>query len=255
MPSVWNVAQYERYRGERGRPFLDLLGRVNAGSVGRAVDLGSGTGELTALLLERWPSAHVLGVDSSEAMLAAARPRSVPGKLEFVAGDASTWRPDAPCDLIFSNALLQWVPDHDALIPRLAGALASGGTLAVQMPGNFDAPSHVILDQVLVDRGLTHLRRTPPVKPVSWYAETLLGLGMTVDAWETTYMHVLHGEDPVLEWVKGTALTPILGNLDGDAKAGFLADYSARLRDAYPRGAQGKTLFPFRRIFFVAVAA
>ena len=248
----WNVSQYERFRCERARPFLDLLARVGDRPVARAVDLGCGTRELTTLLIERWPAAHVVGVDSSEAMLAAARPRAIARRLDFIAGDVSTWHADTRPELIFSNAVLQWVPDHDALLPRLAGSLAPGGVLAVEMPANFDAPSHRILDEVLGNRGLEHLRRKVPVRPLGWYAETLLALGLDVDAWETTYVHVLRGEDPVLEWVKGTALTPILDRLDGDARAAFLADYGARLHVAYPPTPSGVTLLPFRRLFFVA---
>ncbi len=248
----WNVSQYERFRGERARPFPDLLARVGDRPVARAVDLGCGTGALTTLLVERWPAAQVVGVDSSEAMLAAARPRAIPGHLDFVAGDVSSWHADTPLDLIFSNAVLQWVPDHDALLARLARSLAPGGVLAVQMPANFEAPSHRILADVLADRHLDHLRRQVPVRPLTWYAETLLALGLDVDVWETTYVHVLRGEDPVLEWVKGTALTPILDRLDGDARTAFLADYGARLRVAYPRTSSDVTLLPFRRLFFVA---
>jgi trans-aconitate 2-methyltransferase len=253
---MWNVSQYERYRDERARPFFELLQRVPDTQVQRAVDLGCGTGELTRAIAERWPEATVLGVDSSPDMLAAARPRSMAGRLGFAQGDVRTFA-GGPFDLVVSNATLQWVPDHPALLPRIAALVAPGGTLAVQMPGNFDAPSHTLLAEVvaagpwaakLAAAGAAGARA---VRPVAWYVETLWPLGFEVDAWETTYVHVLPGEDAVLEWTKGTAMRPLLAALEAAEREAFLLEYGARLRRAYPAGPRG-TLFPFRRVFFVA---
>jgi trans-aconitate 2-methyltransferase len=251
----WNVSVYEEFASERARPFLDLLGRVPDGRVESAVDLGCGTGEMTRLLAERWPGAVVLGVDNSPEMLAAARPRAIPGRLSFEPGDAGRFRPAAPVDLLLSNAALHWVPRHDALVPRLAQAVAPGGVLAVQMPANFDAPSHALLRAVAADGPwadkLAGVLAPEPVLPLAAYVDQLLGLGFTVDAWETTYVHILGGDDPVLGWVRGTALRPVLDALGPDESAAFVERYGARLRAAYPAGPRG-TLFPFRRIFFVA---
>jgi trans-aconitate 2-methyltransferase len=252
---AWDVAVYERFAGERARPFLDLVARVPDGPVASVVDLGCGTGELTRLLLDRWPAAFVLGIDNSAAMLAAARPRALAGRLAFEAGDAGRFQPATPVDRLISNAVLHWVPDHDALIPRLAGAVAPGGVLAVQMPANFDAPSHQLMRAVAADGPwapkLARVIAAEPVRPLGFYVETLCGLGLAVDGWETTYLHQLAGPDPVLGWVRGTALRPVLDALDPDESAAFVARYGAELRAAYPPGRHG-TLFPFRRIFFVA---
>jgi len=237
---TWNPGQYGKFADERSRPFFDLLGRVE-GEFASIADLGCGTGELTEALAVRWPGARVIGVDDSREMLAKA-PR---GRVEFVEADLATWRPPGPLGLVFSNAAIQWVPDHEQLLAHWVGMLGPGGVLAVQQPGNFDAPSHVILRELLAERKLEP--RASPVLPLAWYVERLQALGCAVDAWETTYVHVLAGEDPVLEWVKGTALTPYLSRVGPD----FVEEYRRRLGEAYPPGPKG-TLFPFRRLFFVA---
>lgn len=252
---AWDVAQYETFRDERARPFVDLLARVPGARVRSAIDLGCGTGELTRGLLERWPDARIVGVDSSDEMLAAAAPRAVVGRLRFVRGDARSYVPDEPPDLIVSNAVLHWVPDHGPLLARLIAMLAPGGTLAVQMPANFDAASHMLILETAADGPwadkLARVAHHAAVHTLSFYAELLLEAGLAVDAWETVYLHVLPGDDAVLSWVKGTALRPVLALLDEAEKPRFVAAYAARLRAAYPRAAHG-TLFPFRRIFFVA---
>jgi trans-aconitate 2-methyltransferase len=252
----WNVAQYEKFAGERARPFFDLVGRVPDGKVASVIDLGCGTGELTVTLAERWPEAHVLGVDNSPDMLAAARPRAIPGRLQFEPGDAARFRP-APVDRIISNAVLHWVPDHATLFPRLAAAVAPGGALAVQMPANFDSPSHTVARAIAADGPWADklVGKVQPVhvEPVETYARMLLDLGFVVDAWETTYLHVLAGADPVVQWIKGTALRPVLNALGPDETEAFLARCAAGLAAAYPPGPDGRTLFPFRRMFIVAV--
>lgn len=258
--AVWDPAVYQRYGDERARPFVDLLARVGAEAPTQVVDLGCGPGDQTATLLQRWPAAAVTGVDSSAEMLAAAAPRAVPGRLSFVHADLRSWRPPAPVDVVVSNATLQWVPDHLALLPSLAGMLAPGGWLALQVPGNFTAPSHTLLaEQRFSPRWREQVGdgadRAAAVHDSATYARVLLGLpdvALRVDAWETTYLHVLQGPDAVLEWTRGTALRPVLQALDDPAeREAFLAEYAGRLRDAYPAQEWG-TPFPFRRIFVVA---
>ncbi len=262
---MWDPAQYLRFGDERGRPFGDLLARVHAEAPGYVVDLGCGPGHLTAILAERWPRARVLGVDSSAEMIAAAGALGSAtsagadpaggGRLSFARADIREWRPDRPVDVFVSNAVLQWVPDHCDLLTRWAGQLAPGGWLAVQLPGNFDQPSHAILRDLAASSrwrpllGQVTLNRQAE-DPAS-YLDLLARAGCRVDAWETTYLHVLHGDDPVLEWYKGTGLRPVLAALPPQRKADFLAEYAAGVRDAYPPAPYG-TVLPFRRVFVVA---
>jgi len=253
---MWDPVQYERFADERSRPFFELVGRVNAERPARVVDLGCGTGALTASLSSRWPEAEVTGVDSSPEMVASAAGPKAPGRLCFRLADVRDWRPAAPVDVIVANAVLQWVPEHPTLLARWVADLAPGGWLAFQVPGNDESPSHLLL---------ARLRRSPRwralagettlghrvLEPIE-YLERLAGLGCSVDAWETTYLHVLPGADPVLEWVKGTALRPVLRALgDGADREAFLAEYGALLREAYPARPFG-TILPFRRLFVVA---
>jgi trans-aconitate 2-methyltransferase len=253
---MWDAAQYLRYADERSRPFGDLLARVAGANLRFVVDLGCGPGNLTRTLVERWPSAQVLGVDHSAEMLERARPLAMPGRLHFVQADIACWRPEKPVDLIVSNAALQWVPDQDVLIPRLVKLLSPDGTLAVQMPYHFQDPAHLVIEATkAAPRWRESLQgvglHQQSVRPLLWYVERLHDLGLTVDAWQTTYVHVLSGEDPVLEWFKGSALRPLLNALGPHAQAEFLRELGDRLKAAYPpRG--GVTLLPFPRLFFVA---
>lgn len=252
----WDPQQYARYADERGRPFAELLARVAAGSPSYVVDLGCGPGQLTADLLRRWPQARVVGVDSSADMVEAAAEHAVAGRLEFVSGDARTWRPDRPVDVIVANAVFQWVPGHVDLLPAIAGWLAPGGWLAFQVPDNFTEPSHTLLSDVRLsprwrERLGADADRGAAVERPERYLGALVEAGLVPDVWQTTYLHVLAGEDPVLEWVKGTALRPVLTALTGDdERQEFLADYGALLREAYPAQPWG-TVFPFRRTFVV----
>lgn len=245
-------AQYARFSDERSRPFFNLLDRVPLRPFRRIVDLGCGSGELTVALSDKWPEAEVLGLDSSPQMLAKAEPFVRLGRLTFAEGTIEAF--DEPADLIFTNAALQWTNDHEVLFPRLASLVNDGGAFAVQMPHSFDQPSHLILEDIArtgpwADRLASWQRMK--VKPVAWYAEMLMGLGFEVDAWETTYYFVLQGENPVLEWVKGTSLQPILTLLEAEEKVQFAEIYASRLREAYPATASG-TVYPFKRIFFAA---
>jgi trans-aconitate 2-methyltransferase len=253
--AMWDAEQYERFRGERSRPFFDLLTRIPDRMYRSIVDLGCGTGDLTAALADQWPGSRVIGVDLSEEMLAPARERAEPGRLEFLQGDLATWRPEAPVELIVSNAAIQWVQDHDALLRHLTSCLAPRGVLAVQMPANFDSPSHALLKKLSASRRwaarLKNAVRHDLVQPLDWYVEKAWALQLEIDAWETVYQHVLAGKDAVLEWTKGTALRPVMKALEGADLESFLDAYGEKLRKAYPEAPSG-TRFPFRRFFFVA---
>ncbi|MEU1165843.1 trans-aconitate 2-methyltransferase [Streptomyces sp. NPDC005921] len=262
---AWDPAQYLRHAGHRARPFLDLLARVPdlPGRPPVVADLGCGPGNMTALLADRWPAAHITGYDNSPEMLDKALveyegPTAGGGRLDFSHADVRTWAPERPYDLIISNATLQWVPGHAERFAEWIDALAPGGTFAFQVPGNFSAPSHRLMRTLAHsarwhDRLAETLRHDDAVLTPEAYLERLTALGCTADVWETTYIHLLTGEDPVLDWVKGTGLRPVLTALADDpaARDAFLAEYRAALREAYPAGPHG-TPFPFRRVFAVA---
>lgn len=253
---MWDPTTYLAFADERSRPFVDLLARVGAREPSLVVDIGCGPGQLTASLARRWPSARVLGVDSSPEMLGEAAAHAVPGRVDFERGDASTWSPPGPVDVLVSNATLQWVPGHRALLPTWASWLRPGGWLAIQVPGNFEAPSHAEVRALASEpRWSARLRGAvgdgSPVSDPADYAGELAALGCRVDAWETTYLHLLAGDDAVLGWVRGTALRPVLARLAPDEQAEFLGELAPRLRAAYPPRPYG-TPFPFRRVFVVA---
>jgi trans-aconitate 2-methyltransferase len=252
MPT-WDADQYLKFADERSRPFFDLLAQIRVDAPASIADLGCGTGSPTRALAERWPAARVVGVDNSPDMLKKAEPLS--GRLDFVLADVNEWTPPGPLDLIVSNATFHWVVDHDRLLARLKMMLRPGGTLAVQMPHRFNTPSQHAVDATSADPRWAELLRgvglsEASVHPVEWYVRRLLALGFAVNAWETIYVHVLRGENPVLEWLKGTGLRPLLDRL-GAHKEAFLSDLGARLRQSYP-AEEGCTLFPFPRVFFVA---
>ena len=257
MATRWDPTQYLRYAEERERPFWDLVARIRHPGPADVVDLGCGPGTATAGLAERWPGASVLGLDSSPEMIERAGELRRPGRLEFALADAATWAPAAASiDIVVSNATLQWVPGHLGRLPVWLAALRPGGTLALQVPGNFDAPSHTTLKDLATsprwsDR-LEQVGIRDAVTDAATYHRALRSLGAEVDAWEVTYLHALHGPDPVLEWVRGTTLRPYLGALDPAETAEFVEAYAAALRAAYPPEPTGETLLPFRRIFVVA---
>jgi trans-aconitate 2-methyltransferase len=251
----WDPEQYLRFADERGRPFRDLVTRVGATEPRVVADLGCGPGNLTVELARRWPSATVVGVDDSPEMIERAR-AGAGGEAEFVLADARTWEPSEPVDVLVSNATLQWIPDHLPLLDRLVGYLAPDGWLAFQVPGNFGEPSHTELAAVAEDPRWGHRlaeRARPRVEEPVVYLERLAGLGLRVDAWETTYLQVLQGEDAVLEWMRGTGLRPVLSALEPADRELFEGEYAERLRKAYPRQDYG-TVLPYRRIFVVAHA-
>jgi trans-aconitate 2-methyltransferase len=251
----WDPAQYLKFSGERMRPAVDLLAHVEAAAPASVVDLGCGAGNLAPLLQARWPAARLTGVDSSPEMLARAR-KDHPGA-EFVLADLDRWMPDAPVDVLYSNAALHWSEGHAQLLVRLLEhAVAPGGTLAAQMPRNFGAPSHTTIVETLEHgpwraRLLPFLRREP-VAPPEVYWRLLAGRAAALQIWETEYLQVLSGADAVAEYTKGTWLKQFLDRLEGDEREAFEADYRARVRPHYLPEADGRTLFPFRRLFIVA---
>jgi trans-aconitate 2-methyltransferase len=250
---MWDPDRYLRFAGQRARPFADLLAQVPAdpATVREVADLGCGPGTLTVGLAQRWPGAHVVGVDSSAEMIAAA-PADPPAGVEFVHADLRDWAPERPVDVLVSNATLQWVPGHLELLPRLAGHVAGGGWFAFQLPGNFAEPAHVLLRELAAgDRwpALHDLERPSAHEPAT-YLDALLELGFETDVWETTYVQLLPGDDAVLEWMSGTGLRPYLAALDDAERDVFVAEYRDLLRAAYPPGRHG-TVLPYRRIFAV----
>ena len=251
---MWDPELYGRFADQRSRPFHELVARVGATAPATVVDLGCGDGSLTATLADRWPAASVLGIDSSEEMLASAAARKTE-RLSFTLARIQDWRPTAPIDVLVSNAALQWVPEHMSLLPRFVSALAPGGWLAIQVPGNFEAPSHALLRTLCnsarwSDR-LGVAGRWPSTPSPREYVRELAGLGCAVDAWETTYAQVLHGAHPVLTWMRGTALRPVYARLPAEEAAEFDMELGRLLREAYPPEPYG-TVLPFRRIFAVA---
>lgn len=252
MAHRWDPQQYLAYADERGRPFVELVARVGAESPARVADLGCGPGNLTRLLLERWPSAAVTGVDSSAEMLE--RAAAEPGGIEWQLADVREWQPAAPLDVIVTNATLQWIPGHLELLPRLVGMLAPGGWFAMQVPGNFEEPSHALRDEVAALPAFAEHARDaarPDAHDAADYLRALAALGLEVDAWETTYLHVLEGQDAVFEWVRATGARPVLEALPDDVRPAFEEELRARLREAYPADAAGRVILPFRRVFAV----
>ena len=252
MAHTWDPDRYLTYADERGRPFVELLARVGAESPRSVVDLGCGPGNLTALLVDRWPDASVAGVDSSPEMIATAR--RADQRIAFDVGDLREWEPAEQVDVLVSNATLQWVPGHLDLLAHLVGRVRPGGWLAFQVPGNFDEPSHTIRAELAAEAPYaahTAGVAVPSSHDPAVYLDALTRLGCTVDAWETTYLHVLTGADPVFTWVSGTGARPTLQALPDDLRPRFEAEFKRRLRTAYPERAYGVVL-PFRRIFVVA---
>ncbi|MBM9466902.1 trans-aconitate 2-methyltransferase [Nakamurella sp. YIM 132084] len=252
----WDPQRYLTFAGERARPFVDLIGRIQAEDPRTVVDLGCGPGNMTALLAQRWPTARVSGLDSSPEMIEQAR-REVPG-IDFTVADLRDWTPPEPVDVLVSNAVLQWIPDHLSLLPRLVGALAPGGWLAFQVPGTGDAPSSTVIRELAAEAPYReHTARTARLlaHDPQDYLVALAGLGCRVDAWETTYLHVLSGPDPVFTWVSGTGARPVLQALPEELREPFTTEAKARLRAAYPEigyDDSAATVLPFRRVFVCA---
>ena len=260
---MWDPAQYLHFADERSRPFYDLAARIGATAPGYVADLGCGPGQLTSSLAVRWPAAEVIGIDSSAEMIRAAQQADYgeaarSGRLSFVVGDIDDWQPARPVDVIISNAVLHWVPNHMALLPRWAACLAPAGWLAFQLPGNFDQPSHAVLRELAGSARwrdqLAGVELNRQAGDPADYLDLLARLGLIVDAWETTYLHVLQGSDPVTDWYKGSGLRPVLAALDAADAQAFLTEYSQQMQKHYPVAPYG-TVLPFRRVFVVAQRA
>jgi trans-aconitate 2-methyltransferase len=250
----WDPEQYARFSEARMRPARELLARIPDFDLRTIFDLGCGDGPVTELLTARWPAARVIGIDSSPAMLAKAR-TACPSVL-FLEADVATWQPPEPADLVFSNAALHWIDDHEHLMPALLRNVAPGGHLAVQTPANFDAPSHRLLVELARSSAwrtrLAPIVRQTPVAEIQRYIDWLSPLSDSIDAWETTDYLMLDGDDAVLEWMSGSALRPFLAALTVEDGARFRRELATLLAGPYPRRPDGRTLFPFARRYFVA---
>ncbi|MES1203063.1 MAG: methyltransferase domain-containing protein [Pseudomonadota bacterium] len=255
MATTWDPSLYLKFGAERTRPAADLLARVNVEAPRFVVDVGCGPGNSTALLRARYAQADILGVDSSSDMLADAAKSGVNAR--WAEGDFDTWSPETPPDLIYANAAFQWSDDPVALVKRLFATLAPGGALAFQVPQNFDQPSHVEV-RAAIDAGgwtekLSKARQYDPgFARGPDYARALMPMGAKLDIWTTEYLHILEGADPVFRWMSGTGLRPFVQALAVEERAAFEAAVRARLAAAYPPEADGRTLFPFRRLFVIA---
>lgn len=253
----WDPGHYLRFADHRLRPGVELLNRVDVDDPSIIVDLGCGPGNLTALLFERWPDASVTGVDSSSAMID--RARADHPDITWVKADIASWEPDGPVDVLYSNAALHWLGNHDRLFPRLFSWLKQGGSMAVQMPDNWDAPTHRVPADVLDEGRWPEAARTAlprdRVAAPRQYLEWLFPA--SVEVWRTTYFQQLSGHDPIWEWVTGSVLRPVLAVLDDPQRARFEAECRERYRRAYPlfqRSAEDApaTILPFSRLFLVA---
>jgi trans-aconitate 2-methyltransferase len=250
----WDPGRYLRFADQRLRPALDLLARIDLASPETVVDLGCGAGNVTAHLKRRWAGAIVTGVDNSPEMLETAR--AVDADIRWESGELSTWRPAQPVTLIYSNAALHWADNHAELFPRLAGCVAEGGVLAVQMPHQNGAPSHQAAFKLAKsarwkDRLAGQMRESPVAEPQQYY-DWLMPHASAVDIWETEYLQIMDGANPIADWTRGTFLLPFLGALDDDERAAFEAEYRGLVPQTYPKRNDGKTLFPFRRLFLIA---
>jgi trans-aconitate 2-methyltransferase len=253
-PDAWNPTQYERFARERRQPFDDLVAMIERTPAPRVIDLGCGTGELTAELHDALGARETLGFERSANMLARAKDLARPG-LRFAQGDIADFADDARWDVVLSNAALQWLPDHERLLPRVAAAVAPGGQLAVQVPANFDHPTHVLAAELAAEQPFaalfTSAPRTASVLAPERYAELLDDLGFARQSVRLqVYGHHLASRDEVVEWVRGTMLTAYESTLPADVFADFLTQYRARLlpalRDTHPY------FYPFKRILLWA---
>ena len=252
---TWSAAQYVKFEAERTRSVRDLVQRIPLAHVTSAADIGCGPGNSTEVLRERFPDARIVGVDSSADMIAAARERMP--DIDFEIADLRDWRPKEPLDVFLANAVLQWLPDHEALLPALLAAVKPGGSLAVQMPDNLDEPTHSLMREVaafgpwaakLKDAAKARAER----HGADWYFRLLRAHALNVDVWRTTYYHPLAGAHAVVEWVKGTGLRPFIDPLDECEREGFLARYEAAIAESYPAEGDGTVVLPFPRLFFIA---
>lgn len=247
----WSATQYSRFEDERNRPIRDLLARIPTQPVRRAVDAGCGPGNSTELLRARYQGAIVTGFDSSADMIAAACKR-LPD-LRFTVEDLTAWADEDGFDVILANAVIQWIPDHETLLPKLFARLAAGGSLAIQFPDNLNEPAHRLMREVATAGSWPIPEDRTEIQSAEWYYRVLRGCGAAVDIWRTTYYHPLAGAPAIVEWFKGTGLRPFLNPLNDEERAAFLRLYQSRIAEAYPAQEDGTVLLPFPRLFFIAV--
>jgi trans-aconitate 2-methyltransferase len=259
--SRWSPEQYLKFGSERARPCHDLAGRVSVSKPRRVVDLGCGPGNSTAVLASRWPEVEIIGVDSSSEMIDVARASQPAGR--WVQQDITEWAAtnvtvDGQFDVVFSNAAIQWVPDHDVLLPRLLERVRPGGALAIQMPSDFNAPQHRLMRDIAGSAAWrSHFApegvREWHVHDLAFYYDVLAPRSRSVDFWQTTYLHVMANAEAIVEWYKGSALRPFLHALkDATHNERFTAEYLEGVRKSYPPQPDGRLLLPFPRIFLVA---
>jgi len=251
----WSAAQYVKFEEERTRPVRDLVARIPLAHVSSAADLGCGPGNSTEVLRERYPEALIVGVDSSEDMIEAGRKRMP--DIDFEIADLRDWQPEGPLDVILANAVLQWLPDHEALLPALLARLKPGGALAVQTPDNLDEPTHCLMREVAsAGPWAAKLKDAAAARAAGrsaeWYFRFLRAHARHVDIWRTTYFHPLAGARAIVEWVKGTGLRPFVDPLEDAEREAYLARYEAAIAEAYPAEPNGTVLLPFPRLFFIA---
>ncbi len=259
MSGIWDPNTYLQFAAYRARPADDLISHLSLAQDGAIYDLGCGPGNLTVKLKDRWTDRDVTGLDSSADMLEKAQQHARAQNINWTLGDIATWSAPEAAALVFANASLQWLGTHEVLFPRLLASAQSGGILAVQMPMTTSAPYHKCIRDVAAlpkwrDR-LKDAKPHPDEYPAQRYYEILRPLSTSIDIWETTYHHILSGENPVIEWMSGAGLTPVLSQLDGTGRSEFLDDYSAAISPHYPREKNGETVFAVRRIFIVAQRA
>ncbi|WFU88209.1 trans-aconitate 2-methyltransferase [Rhizobium sp. CC1099] len=253
---AWSASQYVKFEDERTRPARDLLAQVPLERVSKAIDLGCGPGNSTELIIDRYGKDGVSGLDSDLNMLEAARKR-LPGTT-FTEADLATWQPNEPSDLLFANAVFQWLPNHLDIFDRLMDGLTRGGVLAVQMPDNLGEPTHLLMEESAhagpwkTAFEKKSVRRNPLSQPSAYYSR-LIGKSARLDIWHTIYNHPMADAAAIVEWVKATGLMPYLAAAGQEHREAFLADYLGRVEKAYPKMADGRVLLGFPRIFLVAV--
>ncbi|MDC0994057.1 methyltransferase domain-containing protein [bacterium] len=250
----WNPNLYMKYGNERTQPSIDLVARIASSSPQEIIDLGCGPGNSTSILKNRWPNAMVAGLDSSEGMIKQAR-KDYPNQ-EWIVGDISDWVADKEYDLIFSNAALQWIPEHQIVFPKLVGFLKDSGVLAVQVPFHYDSPLHKSIVEVSEDERWTgrmnQARSALTYKPASFYYDVLSSISSSLAIWMTEYYHVMESPEAVLDWISGTGLRPFIAALETEEANDFKKVLLGKYIDAYARQKDDKVIFPFKRQFIVA---
>lgn len=258
MKDIWDSKQYLQFTNERLRPATDLIAQIHLDNPGVIYDLGCGAGNVTNLLKQRWPNAEIIGIDSSADMLAKAATETT--EITWINADINQWNAEKPANLIFTNATLQWLDEHETLMPRLGKMLAPNGILAIQMPRNHQSPAHIGIIEA-VEAGPWRERLQPllrfgkgnadPVAAPDVYYHLFEAYAKKINIWETNYLYVLEGENPVVEWLMGTGLRPIISALHEAEKKEFLQVFSEIIKKKYPKTAMGKTLLTYKRIFIV----